>query len=146
MKQQFGVSKKMETMIVDKCIYRLVEYAYVTVSSKDYVGRHKSPDLKIAGELNKEIGDDCEWLTPSTPIERAPLGDTFMMEGIEGEANLTRHELLQQLEEEKWLKAVGSNQVGRLFLNPPDDGRLTTSRNYRLVVVGSHNFTPQEEI
>jgi hypothetical protein len=105
MKQQFGVSKKMETMIVDKCIYRLVEYAYVTVSSKDYVGRHKSPDLKIAGELNKEIGDDCKWLTPSTPIERAPLGDTFMMEGIEGEANLTRHELLQQLEEEKWLKS-----------------------------------------
>ena len=58
MKQQFGVSKKMETMIVDKYTYCLVEYAYVTVSSKDYVGRHKSPDLKIAGELlNKEIGD-----------------------------------------------------------------------------------------
>ena len=102
MKQQFGVSKKMETMIVDKCIYRLVEYAYVTVSSKDYVGRHKSGDLKIAGEL---IGDYCEWLTPSTPIERAPLGYTFVMEGIEGEANLTLHELLQQLEEEKWLSS-----------------------------------------
>ena len=103
MKQQFGVSKKMETMIVDKYTYRLVEYAYVTVSSKDYVGRHKSPDLKIAGEL---IGDDCEWLTPLTPIEHAPLGDTFMMEGIEGEANLTtRHELLQQLKEEEWLKS-----------------------------------------
>ena len=95
----------METMIVDGYTYHLVRYAYVTVSSKDYVGSSSSPDLKIAGELlNKEIGD-CEWLTPSTPIERAPLGDTFMMEGIEGEANLTRHELLQQLEEEKWLES-----------------------------------------
>ena len=95
----------METMIVDGYTYHLVRYAYVTVSSKDYVGSSSSPDLKIAGELNKEIGDDCEWLTPSTSIERAPLGDTFMMEGIEGEANLTRHELLQQLEEEEWLKS-----------------------------------------
>ena len=102
-KQQFGVSKKMETMIVDKYTYRLVEYAYVTVSSKDYVGRHKSPDLKIAGELNKEIGDDCEWLTPSTSIERAPLGDTFVMEGIEDE--YSRHQLEEQLKEEEWLKS-----------------------------------------
>ena len=102
MKQQFGVSKIMETMIVDGYTYHLVRYAYVTVSSKDYVGSSSSPDLKIAGEL---IGDDCEWLTPSTSIERAPLGDTFVMEGIEGEANLTRHELLQQLEEEKWLSS-----------------------------------------
>ena len=95
----------METMIVDGYTYHLVRYAYVTVSSKDYVGSSSSPDLKIAGELNKEIGDDCEWLTPLTPIEHAPLGDTFVMEGIEGEANLTRHELLKQLEEEEWLES-----------------------------------------
>ena len=96
----------METTItVGAYTYQVVEYAYVTVSSKDYVGRHKSPDLKIAGELNKEIGD-CEWLTPLTPIEHAPLGDTFLMEGLEGEANLTtRHELLQQLKEEEWLES-----------------------------------------
>ena len=69
----------------------MVEYAYVTVDGENYIGRHKSPDLKFAGEL-KEIGD-CEWLTALTPVKRAPLGDTFLMEGIEGEANLTRHEL-----------------------------------------------------
>ena len=95
----------METMIVDGYTYHLVRYAYVTVSQRDLVGYSKSPDIKFAGEIIKEIGDDCEWLTVSTSIERAPLGDTFMMEGIEGEANLTRHELLQQLEEEKWLES-----------------------------------------
>lgn len=94
----------METkMTVGAYTYHLVEYAYVTVSNKDYIGRHKSPDLKFAGEL-KEVTPDCEWLTPLTAIERAPLGDTFLMEGIEGEANLTRHELLKQLEEEEELE------------------------------------------
>jgi hypothetical protein len=106
MKQQFGVNKIMETTItVGAYTYHLVEYAYVTASQRDLVGYSKSPDIKFAGEIIKEIGDDCEWLTVSTPIERAPLGDTFVMEGIEGEANLTRHELLQQLEEEKWLSS-----------------------------------------
>lgn len=90
-------------MIVDGYAYHLAEYAYVTVGGENYIGRHKSPDVKFAGEI-KEIGD-CEWLTALTPVKRAPLGDTFLMEGIEGEANLTRHELLQQLEEEKWLSS-----------------------------------------
>ena len=101
MKQQFGVSKKMETMIVDKCIYRLVEYAYVTVSQGDLVGYSKSPDVKFAGEI-KEIGD-CEWLTAPTPVKRAPLGDTFLMEG--GEDEYSRHQLMIQLEEEKLLSS-----------------------------------------
>ena len=93
----------METTItVGAYTYQVVEYAYVTVSSKDYVGRHKSPDLKIAGELNKEIGD-CEWLTPLTPIEHAPLGDTFVMEGHEDE--YSRHQLEEQLKEEEWLES-----------------------------------------
>ena len=92
----------METTItVGAYTYHLVEYAYVTASSKDYVGRHKSPDLKIAGELNKEIAIDCEWLTPLTPIEHAPLGDTFVMEGYEDE--YSRHQLEEQLKEEEWL-------------------------------------------
>ena len=104
MKQQFGVSKKMETMItVGAYTYHLVEYAYVTAIQRDLVGYSKSPDIKFAGEIIKEIGD--EWLTALTPVKRDPLGDTFLMEGIEGEANLTRHELLQQLEEEKWLES-----------------------------------------
>ena len=90
----------METMIVDGYTYHLVRYAYVTVSSKDYVGSSSSPDLKIAGEL---IGDDCKWLTPSTPIERAPLGDTFVMEGIEDE--YSRHQLEEERKEGEWLKS-----------------------------------------
>ena len=90
------------TMIVDGYTYHLSEYAYVTVSNKDYIGQHKSPDLKFAGEL-KEIGDDCEWPTPSTPIERASLGDTFVMEG--GEDEYSRHQLKEQLKEEERLKS-----------------------------------------
>ena len=92
------------TMTVDGYNYNLVEYAYVTVSGKDYIGRHKSPDLKIAGEV-LEIPEDHEWLTPLTPIERAPIGDTFLMEGEEGEASLTRADLQKQLEEEEWLES-----------------------------------------
>lgn len=92
------------TMVVNGYTYHLVEYAYVTVDTKDYIGRHKSPDLKFAGEL-KEIAPDCEWLTPFTAIERASSGDTFLMEGIEGEADLTRHDLIKQLEEEQWLES-----------------------------------------
>jgi hypothetical protein len=84
----------METTItVGAYTYHLVEYAYVTASQRDLVGYSKSPDIKFAGEIIKEIGDDCEWLTALTPVKRDPLGDTFLMEGIEGEANLTRHEL-----------------------------------------------------
>ena len=83
----------METTItVGAYTYHLVEYAYVTASQGDLVGYSKSPDIKFAGEI-KEIGDDCEWLTAPIPVKHAPLGDTFLMEGIEGEANLTRHEL-----------------------------------------------------
>ena len=101
----------METRItVGAYTYHLVEYAYVTASQGDLVGYSKSPDVKFAGEL-KEIGD-CEWLTPLTAIERAPLGDTFAMEGDEGEANLTRHELLKQLEEEEWLESRRSIKPG----------------------------------
>ena len=92
----------METMIVDGYTYHLVRYAYVTASQRDLVGYSKSPDIKFAGEIIKEIGDDCEWLTPSTPIEHAPLGDTFVMEGYEDE--YSRHQLEEQLkEEEEWL-------------------------------------------
>lgn len=95
----------METMItVGAYTYHLVEYAYVTASQGDLVGYSKSPDIKFAGEI-KEIGDDCEWLTALTPVKRAPLGDTFLMEGIEGEASLTRHDLIKQLEEEEWLES-----------------------------------------
>ena len=90
------------TMVVDGYAYHLVEYAYVTVSNKDYIGRHKSATLKFAGEL-KEITSDCEWLTPSTPIERAPLGDTFTMEG--GTDTYSRHFLEEQIKEEKWLES-----------------------------------------
>lgn len=94
----------METMIVDGYTYNLAEYAYVTVSNKDYIGRHKSPDLKFAGEV-LEIPENHEWLTPLTTIERAPLGDTFLMEGEEGEASLTRADLEKELEEQRWLES-----------------------------------------
>jgi hypothetical protein len=86
----------METTItVDGYNYTLVEYAYTT-NQGDLVGYSKSPDIKLAGEI-KEIGDDYEWLTPLTPIERAPLGDTFLMEG--GVDTYSRH-FLEQLKEE----------------------------------------------
>lgn len=88
-------------MIVGAYTYHLVKYAYVTVSNKDYIGSSSSPDLKFAGEV-KEIGD-CEWLTPSTPIERAPLGDIFTMEG--GEDEYSRHCLEVELADEKWLES-----------------------------------------
>ena len=91
------------TMIVDGYCYNLVEYAYTT-NQGDLVGYSKSPDIKFAGEI-KEIPDDHEWLTPLTAIERAPLGDTFLMEGVEGEAAITRADLEKELEEEKWLKS-----------------------------------------
>jgi hypothetical protein len=95
----------METiLVVDGYTYHLISYAYVTVSNKDYIGQHKSPSLKFAGEI-KEIPDDHEWLTPLTAIERAPLGDTFLMEGVEGEAAITRADLEKELEEEKWLES-----------------------------------------
>jgi hypothetical protein len=94
----------METTItVDGYNYTLVEYAYTT-NQGDLVGYSKSPDKRLAGEI-KEIGDDHEWLTPLTPIERAPLGDTFLMEGVEGEAAITRADLEKELEEEKWLES-----------------------------------------
>jgi hypothetical protein len=87
----------METTItVDGYCYNLVEYAYTT-NQGDLVGYSKSPDIKLAGEI-KEIGDDHEWLTPLTPIERAPLGDTFVMEG--GVDTYSRH-FLEQLKEEE---------------------------------------------
>jgi hypothetical protein len=91
------------TMTVDGYNYTLVEYAYTT-NQGDLVGYSKSPDKRLAGEI-KEIGDDHEWLTPLTPIERAPLGDTFLMEGVEGEAAITRADLEKELEEEKWLES-----------------------------------------
>jgi len=84
------------TMTVDGYNYTLVEYAYTT-NQGDLVGYSKSPDIKLAGEI-KEIGDDYEWLTPLTPIERAPLGDTFLMEG--GVDTYSRH-FLEQLKEEE---------------------------------------------
>jgi hypothetical protein len=87
----------METTItVDGYCYNLVEYAYTT-NQVSLVGYSKSPDIKLAGEI-KEIGDDHEWLTPLTPIERAPLGDTFVMEG--GVDTYSRH-FLEQLKEEE---------------------------------------------
>ena len=84
------------TMTVDGYNYTLVEYAYTT-NQGDLVGYSKSPDIKLAGEI-KEIGDDYDWLTPLTPIERAPLGDTFLMEG--GVDTYSRH-FLEQLKEEE---------------------------------------------
>jgi len=94
----------MQTMmIVDGYTYHLSEYAYAT-NQGDLVGYSKSPDIKLAGEI-KEIPDDCEWLTPLTPVKRAPLGDTFLMEGVEGEAAITRADLEKELEEEKWLES-----------------------------------------
>ncbi len=92
----------MEAIIVDGYTYYLVECAYVTVSNKDYIGRHKSPDLKFAGEVF-EVPQDHEWLTPLTPIERAPLGDTFILEGFTGEGDYTRHQLEAQLKDLEWL-------------------------------------------
>lgn len=90
------------TIIVGGYTYHLSEYAYVTVSGKDYIGRHKSPSLKFAGEL-KKIDDDHEWLTPLTAIERAPVGDTFTMEG--GTDTYSRHFLEEQLKEQKDLES-----------------------------------------
>ena len=90
-------------MTVDGYNYTLVEYAYTT-NQGDLVGYSKFPDKRLAGEI-KEIGDDHEWLTPLTPIERAPLGDTFVMEGVEGEGAITRADLEKELEEEKWLES-----------------------------------------
>ena len=88
----------METiLVVDGYTYHLISYAYVTVSNKDYIGQHKSPSLKFAGELRK-VDHDHEWLTPLTPIERAPLGDTCLMEG--GVDTYSRH-FLEQLKEEE---------------------------------------------
>ena len=101
------------TMVVGAYTYHLVEYAYVTASQGDLVGYSKSPDVKFAGEI-KEIGDDCEWLTPLTPVQRAPLGDTFAMEGYEGEVYDTRHELLKQLEEEEWLESRRVKPGGKI--------------------------------
>ena len=89
----------METiLVVDGYTYHLISYAYVTVSNKDYIGQHKSPSLKFAGELRK-VDHDHEWLTPLTPIERAPLGDTFVME--DGMDTYSRHFLEEQLKEEE---------------------------------------------
>jgi hypothetical protein len=85
------------TMIVDGYTYHLVEYAYVTIGG-DLVGYSKSHDIKLAGEI-KEIPDDCEWLTPLTPVKRAPLGDTFVME--DGVDTYSRHFLEEQLKEEE---------------------------------------------
>jgi hypothetical protein len=86
----------MQTMmIVDGYTYHLSEYAYVTIQG-DLVGYSKSPDIRLAGEI-KEIPDDC-WLTPLTPVKRALLGDTFVMEG--GVDTYSRH-FLEQLKEEE---------------------------------------------
>jgi hypothetical protein len=91
----------METTItVDGYTYHLITYCYVTVSNKDYIGQHKSNNLKFAGELIK-VDDDHEWLTPLTPIERAPLGDTFVMEDGDGADTCSRYFLEQQLKEEE---------------------------------------------
>jgi hypothetical protein len=84
-------------MIVDGYTYHLSEYAYVT-NQGDLVGYFKSPDKCLAGEI-KEIPDDHEWLTPLTAIERAPLGDTFVME--DGVDTYSRHFLEEQLKEEE---------------------------------------------
>jgi hypothetical protein len=91
------------TMTVDGYNYTLVEYAYVT-NQGDLVGYSKFPDKRLAGEI-KEIGDDYDWLTPLTPINRAPLGDTFLMEGVEGEAAITRADLEKELADVKWLES-----------------------------------------
>jgi hypothetical protein len=85
------------TMIVDGYTYHLVEYAYTT-NQGDLVGYSKSPDIRLAGEI-KEIPDDCEWLTPLTPVKRALLGDTFVME--DGVDTYSRHFLEEQLKEEE---------------------------------------------
>jgi hypothetical protein len=92
------------TMIVDGYRYNLVEYAYTT-NQGDLVGYSKSPDIRLAGEI-KEIPDDHEWLTPVTPVKRAPLGDTFVME--DGVDTYSRHFLDQQLKEEE------ENQIRRV--------------------------------
>jgi hypothetical protein len=91
------------TMTVGEYTYHLSEYAYTTHQG-DLVGYSKSPDKHLAGEI-KEIGDDYDWLTPLTPVKRSPLGDTFVMEGVEGEAAITRADLEKELEEEKWLES-----------------------------------------
>lgn len=88
------------TMTVDGYTYHLISYAYVTVSNKDYIGQHNSPSLKFAGELRK-VDDDHEWLTSLTPIERAPLGDTFVMEDGDEADTYSRHFLEEQLKEEE---------------------------------------------
>lgn len=90
------------TITVDGYTYHLVKYAYVTVGNRDYIGSSSSPDLKFAGEV-LEVPEDHEWLTPLTPIERAPLGDTFVMEG--GKDEYSRHYLEEQLKEEQWLES-----------------------------------------
>jgi len=87
------------TMTVDGYNYTLVEYAYTT-NQGDLVGYSKSPDIRLAGEI-KEIPDDCEWLTPLTPVKRAPLGDTFVMEDGDGADTYSRHFLEEQLKEEE---------------------------------------------
>lgn len=93
----------METTItVNGYTYNLAEYAYVTVSNRDYIGSSSSPDLKFAGEV-LEVPQDHEWLTPLTAIERAPLGDTFTMEG--GTDTYSRHFLEEQLKEQKDLES-----------------------------------------
>lgn len=93
----------METTItVNGYTYHLVKYAYVTVSNKDYIGSSPSPDLRLAGEL-LPISEDHEWLTPLTPVQRAPLGDTFTMEG--GTDTYSRHFLEEQLKEQKDLES-----------------------------------------
>jgi hypothetical protein len=81
------------TITVDGYNYTLVEYAYTT-NQGDLVGYSKFPDKRLAGEI-KEIGADHEWLTPLTPIERAPLGDTFVMEG--GVDTYSRQQLKEEL-------------------------------------------------
>ena len=90
-------------MTVGGYTYHLSEYAYAT-NQGDLVGYSKSPDIKLAGEI-KEIGDDYDWLTPLTPVKRAPLGDTFVMEGFTGEADYTRHQLEEQLKDFEWLES-----------------------------------------
>lgn len=92
----------METITVDGYTYQLVEYAYVTVGNKDYIGSSSSSHLKFAGEV-LEVPDDHEWLTPLTSIERAPLGDTFVMEC--GTDTYSRHFLEEKLKEEEWLES-----------------------------------------
>ena len=90
-----------ETMTVDGYVYHLAEYAYQT--SQGLVGYSKSPNLVLAGEV-KEIPDDHEWLTPLTPITRAPQGDTFFLEGST-EINYSRYQLEQEQKELEWLES-----------------------------------------